>query len=276
MFPWVYEFHWSVFHISFLMIFFSVFTTIVATTILAILRSGKDVKLNRIEKILWHTDFEELSPASKICRHELNGDVQHRICDNEFDCRRCTTHPNLLAARRANTSAMMQFESFGFFMPPYRLYHRGHAWVQKDADGTYKVGLDDFGDRLIGNPNNIELPPIGTEIHVNGTGWRMNKRKAQIRILSPLDGIVIEHGDREKGWLLRVKADDDPIATNHLLKGTEIKPWLMREMERLQMSITTNGVGVTLADGGELVSDFPQYYLNADWDDVLGQMFLQA
>lgn len=80
----------------------------------------------------------------------------------------------------------------------------------------------------------------------------------------------------EKGWLLKVKPNNKEKVTAHQFKGAEIPNWIMCEMERLQISFATSGVGATLADGGELVSDFHKHFPKADWDSVLGEMFLEA
>ncbi|MFA6455309.1 MAG: hypothetical protein WCW40_00705 [Bacteroidota bacterium] len=274
MLPWVYEFHWTPFHIAFLLIFFSVFVTIVSTVIIALRRTQHADQQHNTEAIQWHSDFEDLPPSMKVCRHELSGDVKHRVCDHEFDCRSCKLHP-VLSGRQAKTP-LLQFEVYGFTMPPYRLYHRGHTWVQREDDGTFKIGIDDFGTRIIGKPYSIELPPIGSRLFVNGKGMLVKKPNTNIRILSPIDGEVIEHGDAEKGWYLKIKANNPENATSHLLKGNEVPNWILREMERLQTSFATSGVGATLADGGELVPDFHRHFPKADWDSVLGQMFLEA
>jgi glycine cleavage system H lipoate-binding protein len=274
MLPWVYEFHWTPFHVTFLLIFFSIFSIVAATVVMAFRRTQQDEKMKKTEAILWHTDFEDLAPSMKVCRHELNGEVRHRVCDNGFDCRSCTLHPVL--STRKSKAPMMQYEVYGFTMPPYRLYHRGHTWVQQEDDGTYKVGIDDFGSKIIGRPYSVELPPVGSHLSVNGKGMLVKRPNATIRILSPLDGEVIGHGDDEQGWYLKVKADNPEAATAHLLTSREVPNWIMREMERLQISFATGGVGATLADGGELAPDFHRHFPKADWDGVLGQMFLQA
>jgi glycine cleavage system H lipoate-binding protein len=274
MVPWVYEFHWTVFHITFLLVFFSVFVVILTTLFLAVRRTTAAERLRTFDAILWHSDFEDMPSKAKICRHELSGEIKNRVCDNGFDCGSCKVHA-LLAARKTATPPL-QFEAYGFTMPPYRMYHRGHTWVQEEKDGTYKIGIDDFGTRVIGKPSAVELPPIGSRLSVNGNGMVVKKQDAKIRILSPIDGEVVEHGDTEKGWYLKVKTDDSEKTTAHLLNGSEVPNWIMREMERLQMSFATSGVGVTLADGGELVPDFHKHFPKADWDSVFGQIFLQA
>lgn len=274
MLPWVYEFQWTAFHITFLLVFFTVFVAIASTFAMAMQRTRQAERQEKFDSILWHSDFEDLPPKTRVCRHELAGEVKSRICDNGFDCRSCKVHAFLTSLRQQPQP--VQFETYGFTMPPYRLYHRGHTWVQEEKDGTYKVGIDDFGSRIIGKIKSVELPEIGSHLSVNGKGMLVKREDSEIRILSPIEGEVVEHGDQTQGWFLRVKPHGNENVTTHLLKGSEVPNWIMREMERLQISFATSGVGATLADGGELVPDFYKHYPNADWDSVLGQMFLEA
>jgi hypothetical protein len=50
----------------------------------------------------------------------------------------------------------------------------------------------------------------------------------------------------------------------------------MRELERLQLALAPEGLGMSLADGGVPVEDLSQGYPEADWDTVLGDMFLES
>jgi hypothetical protein len=54
-----------------------------------------------------------------------------------------------------------------------------------------------------------------------------------------------------------------------------VKPWLLREMERLQLALSAEGAPA-LADGGAPVEDISVNYPHADWDTVCGKMFLQG
>ncbi len=141
-------------------------------------------------------------------------------------------------------------------MPLDRFYHRGHTWAKPETDGTITIGLDDLGARLIGKPDEIALPAVGTQVRANGTGWRVKKQRNDLRVLSPVDGEVIETGGPDKGWYLRVKpnggADDN---MRHLLRGAEIRPWIMREIERLQLALAPEGIGMSLAARGGPVED---------------------
>jgi len=91
-------------------------------------------------------------------------------------------------------------------------------------------------------------------------------------VLSPVDGEVVETGGPGRPWYLRVRPE--PLDVTHLLRGSEIRPWLMREMERLQLALSSEGAAPSLADGGVPVADIAASYPDADWDAVCGEMFL--
>ena len=159
--------------------------------------------------------------------------------------------------------------------PLDRYYHRGHTWARPEANGTLTIGLDDLGRRLLGQPDAIELPGPGAHIEANGTAFRLRKREADVRVLSPVDGEVVETGGMDRPYLLRVKPSGEFFDLRHLLSGWEVRPWLLREMERLQLALTMEGAQPSLADGGVPVADIARSYPQADWDAVCGEMFLE-
>ena len=134
---------------------------------------------------------------------------------------------------------------FGFTMPLDRYYHRGHAWVKYEGEGMYLVGLDDFGKRMIGTPDAVELPAVGTPLTANGTGAIFKKERASLRLLSPINGVVVESGTADGGWLLKVRGGNPEAQTRHLLRGDEIRPWILRELEQLQIAGLTGRRGVS-------------------------------
>ena len=132
-----------------------------------------------------------------------------------------------------------------------------------------------MGARLVAGPEAIELPAIGTHIQTNGTAWHVRKRGADVRILSPLDGEVVETGVPQDGWVLKVKPDGGQFDARHLLRGAEIRPWIKREMERLQAALAPANHLPTMADGGVPMDDIAAGYPDADWDAVCSEIFLQ-
>jgi hypothetical protein len=97
-----------------------------------------------------------------------------------------------------------------------------------------------------------------------------------LRVLAPIDGVVVEQGTGEAGWFLKVRPKNGNADLTHLLRGTEVRPWILREIERLELALSPNGVGFSLADGGELVNEMSQQAPEIDWDGVWGTILLQA
>jgi len=261
------------YRIAFLGAFYSVLTIVAATLLIALGRSWRALAQRRAEAIRWHADFEELPEEDRVCRHVLTGEFRCRECPNGFDCRGCQVHAKLVERKPAPVQTEAEEDLFGMSFPLDRLYHRGHTWARRLPDGTVEVGLDDLGRRLLGAPDALDLPVPGTQICANGTAFRARKRGAEVRVLSPVDGEVVETGGPDRPWYLRVRPAN--VVFTHLLHGAEVRPWLMREMERLQLALTAEEAAPALADGGVPVEDIAAAYPKADWDAVCGEMFLE-
>ena len=274
MLPWNYGFHWNTGTIVFMGAFYIVLAIVAATVLSALQRSRRALAAGKTEQIRWHSDFHDLPAGDRVCRHVLTGEFQHRECPYAFDCRECEKHAQLIAARPVGQPA--EQEVCGMEFPLDRFYHRGHTWARPEANGTVTVGLDELGSRLVGTPDSVELPQPGTRVLVNGTAFRIRKRGADVRLLSPVDGEVVATGGVSRGWYLKVKPLERRFDPRHLLRGAEIHPWVMREMERLQLALSAEGATcATLADGGVPVADIGAGYPEADWDAVCGKMLLE-
>jgi len=274
MFPWIDGFHWTVAHILFLSLFFSVVLTILTTVVFAAWRTTHDLRGHSVADLCWKSDFAELPASERRCRHELAGRVASRVCDNGFDCRQCTQYSQF-AARPARGIV----HDLGLQYSDNRFYHRGHTWVEQTDDDTLTIGLDDLADRLIGNPDSVEIPQPGSEIQANGTAWRMKKKGAEIRLRAPIDGTVVAVGGPAEGWYVKVRPrldPRDPATLRHLLRGAEVHGWLSRELERLQLQLRPPNAAPSLGDGGVLVRGLMDAVPEADWDTVLAGTFLEA
>lgn len=271
MFPGVSGFEWDAGHVIFLGAFFSVLAIVLTTMAIATARLLRDRTPKRAEAIRWHVDFSELPAADRRCRHELTGEIDKRQCPNEFDCRVCKQHPSFV---RMQPGPMAEVETqtvvAGMPIPLDRLYHRGHTWAKREADGVYTIGVDPFASRLFGAEAKFELPTAGNPVFANGTAFHVTSGGERYRMLSPVTGEVIEASANT----IRVRPDAG-FRTDHLLSGHEVGCWLRRELDRLQLAL---GVAAdpALADGGALVDNLPEQYPDLDWDDVRARMLLNA
>ena len=279
MFPGIDGFAWDAGHIIFLGVFYAVVILLVATVARAAARAWADVQSNRVEKLRWHAAFEELPANSRRCRHELAGEVARRSCENRFECGHCAGHTEFVSRRPASKPVCpaQQAEQAvaGFELPEDRLYHRGHTWVGQAPDGTLWVGLDDLGAHLLGTPDDLELPPVGARLVANGTAWHARKNGVRVRVLAPVDGEVVAVGGPGLGWYLRIRPDGGEAEVRHLLTAVEARPWLLREVERLQLILADDEVGAALADGGMPVEDLSKALSPRELDEVCGMVFLE-
>jgi glycine cleavage system H lipoate-binding protein len=248
------------------------------TVVTALLRSLNAIRGTHMEQLLWKAEFADLPLSARRCRHELNGEIEKRTCPSRFDCRTCAVHPTF--PRSASILPPGESEQvMGVSLPLERYYHRGHTWARPEEDGTFTVGLDGIAKRVLGEPDRVSLPPVGAQVEANGTGWKLTKGKAVLRILSPIDGEVVAHGTAGEEWVLKVRPGSRPPVSDslaHLLRGDEVRHWAMREAERLEGLLAPAGAGLSLADGGELIEDLPGRTPEEDWEGVLGSFFLQA
>jgi len=278
MFPFVYDFRWDTTSLVFLGTFFSVVAVVALMVTAASLRSLKNLRGRKIEAIRWHDMFEDLPAPARACRFSISGSARGRVCHNSFECGGCQMFPHLRAweQHHRDQHEEVDIRSLGFNLHDDRLYHRGHTWVRQEEDGTCLIGLDDFAKRLLGPTPSIHLPPVGSTLELHGVAFTVQSGISTVRVISPMEGEVIEIGSSEQDWLMRVRPAEEPADTKHLLDGRDARRWIEFEMERLHQLIENPGVGATLADGGTPVEDFSEMRPGTDWDGVLGMMMLDV
>jgi len=105
--------------------------------------------------------------------------------------------------------------------PSHLKYAKSHEWVETVSEGTYRIGISDHAQDLLGDMVFIELPEVGQTISAQDECAVVESVKAASDVYSPLSGEVIEinealvdgpdlvnrdpYGD---GWLFTVKASD--------------------------------------------------------------------
>jgi len=167
-----------------------------------------------------------------------------------------------------------------FAAPRHYLFHPGHAWAAREGEGVYRVGMDDFAQQLVGDPSAVDLPGMGERVEQGGLGWKVRVGPRSIRMLSPVDGIVqetnaevmrdpgiVNRDPYEKGWLMKVKVNDDEKPARNLITGNLVGDWLNRAAENLR-SVWTREVGLALPDGGAPVHGFGRALSEDRWDEV--------
>jgi glycine cleavage system H lipoate-binding protein len=164
-------------------------------------------------------------------------------------------------------------------------YHPGHTWAA-DGDGdVVTVGLDDFAAQLVGPPDAVELPPVGTTVRQGQCAWKVRAGDRALVMLSPVDGRVVAVNDAVRraphlaaddpygaGWLLKLQSRHRQASLRNLLSGDLAAAWMRHTAERLR-GLPAGELGVVMPDGGVPVRGFGRALAPAEWDAVAREFF---
>lgn len=180
-------------------------------------------------------------------------------------------------ARRAVTPWFSLAEGYHF--------HKGHSWARPEANSV-TVGLDDFTAQLVGRPDILELPAIGTAVKQGERGWKLSAGGRTLAMVSPVEGEVVEINQKVvadpelatqdpygEGWLLKVKAAQPVVSLRNLLSGELAAAWLRQSVERLRQRPFAE-LGMLMPDGGAPVKGFGLQLGPAEWDAVARDDYL--
>lgn len=164
-----------------------------------------------------------------------------------------------------------------FQVPEGVHFHRGHTWALPIGGGVYRVGIDDFAQRLLGPPKALRLPVVGATLEGGVPGWSLQVDGQSLSLLSPIGGEVLATNDAAllhpsvvchdpygKGWLLEVKPKHPEATDVNLLDGTLARAWMDEAAGKLSLMMGPT-LGPVLQDGGIPVSGFARELAGEDW-----------
>ena len=152
-------------------------------------------------------------------------------------------------------------EPVGWFHVPDGLgLHPGHAWAKAVGGGEVLVGADDFARAVIGQVQDVDLPPLGTMVRQGEPAFTLRGAVGPLPMISPVDGMVVATNPAARigallsdpygsGWLLRVQAPQFKRNARQLLSGSAARAWMEDVAKRLR-SVIAPDLGPALADGG--------------------------
>ncbi len=148
----------------------------------------------------------------------------------------------------------------GIFLDPY------HSWVRITADGTLRVGIDDFLSEAVGDIEAVEAPPRGTQVKRGEPLLTLRIKGKSLVVPAPTSGEVVAVNDHVAaqpwtvnrdpygvGWVVALWTRDHHEAIKPLRIGTAAAAFLRGELQRLADFLTPIGRPATvplLADGG--------------------------
>jgi glycine cleavage system H lipoate-binding protein len=173
-----------------------------------------------------------------------------------------------------------------FRVPEGLQFHPGHTWAAAEANGVFKVGVDDFAQRLIGAPDALRLPEVGAKLEQGERGWSVAADGREVNLLSPVRGEVVEV-NREvlrdpallaedpygRGWLLKVESPRPDTTSKNLMPWRVATAWMEDAAQRLSNVISPQ-LGQVLQDGGVPVAGLARQIDPEHWDRLAAELLL--
>lgn len=189
-------------------------------------------------------------------------------------------------ARPARVAAHVARPAGWFELPPGFHFHRGHTWARPDEDGSIRVGMDDFAQRLLGVPEAYVLPAPGTRLSVGGPGWHARIDGRDVPLLSPVEGVVTEVNPEVQsrpdsvardpygqGWLLKLRSAAPDRALANLMPLEVARGW-MEAITGQVSRLAGPELGTVLQDGGRPVSGFVRHLAGDRWPELAAELLL--
>jgi len=237
-------------------------------------------------------EYRKVVPDGELeCVWAEAGVVPYKLCDSEFDCSNCIFD---MVMRGGNELVPRRIYTKGGKLCPHRFYHHCHTWAKVEGNALVRVGIDDFGQNILGPIEEISLPIRDEKLGKKSI--RVKGRGIIIPIISPVDGYVVAVNEDlveqpqlankspyDKGWLVMIRPTRLVKNLKNLFYGPDALQWFDVEIFRFAalVSAETNSyaskeLGMTLPDGGlpdfEILNDLHQSIKKR----VLEQCFLYA
>ena len=174
----------------------------------------------------------------------------------------------------------------GFDLPDNRRYHQGHTWALQESPTLVRVGIDDFGARLVGKLDSIALPKRGQWIRQGQKFATLIRDGEKTDLVSPVEGEVTNVNEAllsdpalpnsdpyGQGWFVSVVAPDLATSFRNLLGGTLARKWMAEAAHRLQSYIPAVA-GAVAQDGGVAVHDLTVQIASEKWAELASEFFL--
>lgn len=190
------------------------------------------------------------------------------------------------AGRLVSAAAFRPAPEGWFALRDGHFFHQGHSWAVPEGPDSVRVGMDDFAQKLLGEPSSIDLPPVGTKLHQGERAWRVEVDSGSVSMLSPVDGEVVavnpevedrpelvSHAPYDDGWLMKVRIGDPGALRKNLLSGRMARAWMEDTNERLR-TFSSATLGVLLPDGGVPVQGFARALSPDGWVEFAEEFLL--
>ena len=208
------------------------------------------------------------------------GVLTYQLCDREFDCDTCQLDSAMrMLFSKSRTGALPEeslepLPAFAGDAAHQLLFSRNHCWVQMVSETKARVGIDPSFASILLSPKAIVLPSVSDEFVQGQYCFWIVTDGGTIPVKSPIAGEVSETNSRvaqepstvslypeDEGWLFEMKTRQASLQTARLMDGEVAEKLFSADTKRFHELVTnaltasSKTVGLTLADGGQALSD---------------------
>lgn len=132
-------------------------------------------------------------------------------------------------------------------LPDDLYYHKDHAWVRVESDGTVTVGMNDFYQKSAGDTTYIDLPFEGDDVDRGETVGKIQSAKWVGKFVTPVSGEIIEVNEDleddcmlinkspyQDGWIMKVEPSNLDEDLKNLYHGDDVDSWMKKEIEEAE------------------------------------------
>jgi glycine cleavage system H lipoate-binding protein len=183
------------------------------------------------------------------------GVVDYKLCDRSYDCERCPfdealhSHPkqDVALSDRTSQTAFGRIDVQGCEVAESLFYHPGHTWARIEEDGIVRLGVDEFGQRMLGTAYSLSLPALHRQVRRGEEAWRVTHQSGVTALASPIAGRVlnvnsnlllrpalINRDPYGEGWAMMIEPTDLKSCLKRLMYGEKVRQWLAGEIDKLR------------------------------------------
>jgi len=172
-----------------------------------------------------------------------------------------------------------------FSIPGGVLVSTGHCWVSLAEDGTARIGLDDFAQKLLGTIDSIDFPNVGMNIKAGQPLFSVNQGHRRAQFNAPLSGKVVkinedlgedcamlEEMPYGKNWICIIDGNDLDAELPLLKIGKSAVALFQEDIDQFQASVQKAN-GREVSDPASLYIGAIEKMDDARWESTVKEFF---
>ncbi len=219
--------------------------------------------------MFWQDRLKKKPLSKRPCIHHMKGKISFKACPKAYHCIDCEFDQYFYDHFKVHAKMQpMDFETVnGVFLPAGYYLSAGHTWVKIEDQGLVRMGIDDFGARLVGKIDHIATPLMGKQVAQGQTGFTLFRNRYPIPFSSAVSGIITQVNPAVKknpgllttapytdGWICLVHCPDIKQNLKKLLFMADSRRFMAGQVEKLH-AFLEDATRLKAADGGSLVRD---------------------